>query len=49
MPITRTGCTPAICAVRAGCMVSGTTSAAPAPAASATAITVPTPYTGRLW
>jgi hypothetical protein len=41
-PITNTGCTPAICAVRAGCMVSGTTIAAPTAAATASPSRVPT-------
>ena len=34
-PITKTGCTPSTWAVRAGCMVSGTTTAAPSAAATA--------------
>jgi hypothetical protein len=42
-PITKTASTPAICALRAGCMVSGTIAAAPRPAATPPISLVPAP------
>jgi hypothetical protein len=44
--ITTTGFTPSTWAVRAGCMVSGTTTAAPSAAEKASASSVPTPGSG---